>query len=70
MAAALRELGYSVNDFPEHLHGGLFLSIQLGFEEIKNDLKLIRSLHLPCLPRWQGPCGGAGATLRGRGRRD
>ena len=24
MAAALRELGYSVNDFPEHLHGGLF----------------------------------------------
>ena len=43
MAAALRELGYSVNDFPEHLHGGLFLSIQLGFEEIKNDLKLFSS---------------------------
>ena len=24
MAAALRQLGYSVNDFPEHLQGGSF----------------------------------------------
>ena len=22
MATALRQLGYTVNDFPEHLHGG------------------------------------------------
>ena len=30
MATALRQLGYSVNDFPEHLHGGLNLLIHSG----------------------------------------
>ena len=25
MATALRQLGFAVNDFPEHLHGGLTL---------------------------------------------
>ena len=38
MASALRQLGYTVNDFPEHLHGGLSLIHFLRFKASLIDL--------------------------------
>jgi len=43
MASALRQLGYTVNDFPEHLHGGL--STYLAFLDGKVPMEALLPLY-------------------------